>query len=367
MQNLIDMLFKASNIHLKDKEKTFFDVSGYPHYENVISNILAFFFDVNEEHGLRDLWIKSLFDCYNRKANTNLQPKEFEEVEREHFTEENKRLDIIVSLDNAIVAIENKIFADTYNPFDDYIKEIVRVNDNEKELVAIILSLKKLGDYQTKQGKIFYNITYKELFNTVKDNFGVDMLESNGKWLIFMKELLINIENLGASEQMDKEWQKFIKENEQNMTSFFDNYSKDIDAKVKYINNLYDNLNRKIDDELNENIISKGTYRTKNSESFRGHFSLFIDIRKGDETLVLEPYISRKEPAFLRIAVWNREAKKNDWSKEKAILQADFPDIKQIEDAPWEKCLLLEKIDFETGISLDELSNKLLGILNKLK
>ncbi len=65
-------LKKATDIEIKTRVKTFFDVSGFPHYENVISNILAFFFDVNEEHGLKDLWLKSLFECYNIKANTNL-------------------------------------------------------------------------------------------------------------------------------------------------------------------------------------------------------------------------------------------------------------------------------------------------------
>lgn len=31
--------------------KTFMEVSGYPHFENVASNILSFFFTSDEEHG----------------------------------------------------------------------------------------------------------------------------------------------------------------------------------------------------------------------------------------------------------------------------------------------------------------------------
>ena len=120
------MIKKASDISIQEKAKTFFDISGYPHYENVISNILAFFFDANEEHGLKDLWIKSLLECYNKNAETNIQPGEFEKIEREHTTEENKRLDLIILLNNAIVAIENKIYAKTSNnPFDEYHKEVL--------------------------------------------------------------------------------------------------------------------------------------------------------------------------------------------------------------------------------------------------
>ena len=96
--DIVAMIQQASNVSVKEKAKTFFDVAGYPHYENVISNILAFFFNTREEHGLKDLWLKSLLDCYNYKAKMNICLGEFEDIEREHSTEENKRLDIIIVL-----------------------------------------------------------------------------------------------------------------------------------------------------------------------------------------------------------------------------------------------------------------------------
>ena len=40
------------------RRKTFMDISGYPHYENVVSNILSFYFDDSEEHGMKDLWFR---------------------------------------------------------------------------------------------------------------------------------------------------------------------------------------------------------------------------------------------------------------------------------------------------------------------
>ena len=82
-ENLLSVLKKAGDIEIESRVKTFFDVTGFPHYENVISNILAFFFDTNEEHGFKDLWLKSLFECYNSVANTHFQLGEFEEIERE--------------------------------------------------------------------------------------------------------------------------------------------------------------------------------------------------------------------------------------------------------------------------------------------
>ena len=50
-----NLLKEASNIveKIPIKEKTFMDISGYPYYENVCSNILAFYFKPKEEHKLK--------------------------------------------------------------------------------------------------------------------------------------------------------------------------------------------------------------------------------------------------------------------------------------------------------------------------
>ena len=67
---LKNLLEKASLISDEPRrQKNYFEVAGFPHYENVASSILAFFFDTNEEHGLRDLWIRSLMECYQLKSN----------------------------------------------------------------------------------------------------------------------------------------------------------------------------------------------------------------------------------------------------------------------------------------------------------
>ena len=39
-----------------------FDIAGYPRYENVCSNILAFYFDPNNEHGLGKLFYVCLMN-----------------------------------------------------------------------------------------------------------------------------------------------------------------------------------------------------------------------------------------------------------------------------------------------------------------
>ena len=371
---LVSMIQQANNFSVKNKTKTFFDVAGYPHYENVISNILAFFFDTSEEHGLKDLWLKSLVDCYNLKAQANIQLSELVNIEREHSTEENKRLDIIISLSNAIIAIENKVYANANNnPFSKYHEEVLSYknsleNKSNTEIIEVLLSVNPLGNKTAKNGANFYNITYADLIDKIEENLGRYVLDANEKWLIFMKEVLQNIKIIGGKSVVNLEWQNFLKENQTEIQKFLNNYSEDISAKIEYVHNIYDILKQKLEEDnlIQQNNIKMGLYRAKNSESFKGYFSIYIDIKKGEDTIVLEPLVSRQNPTHIKLELWNREINKNNWSKERDIFKIDFPDAKQVTDGQWKDCLFLEDIYFTNNISLEDIANKLFGIIKKL-
>ena len=360
LDKISELLRKSANIEIKTKVKTFFDVSGFPHYENVMSNILAFFFDPTEEHALKDLWLKSLFECYNDKANSNIQLGEFEEIEREHSTDERKRLDIIISLDDTVIAIENKIYATPYNPFDMYHREILNYCNNEKQIVEILLSLNKEENQHTKYNTTFYNITYKDLIGRVKLNLGNYIIDANEKWLLFMKEILNNIENLGGTCNMNIEWQRFLKDNENSIQKFFENYQNDINNKKIWIKNLVSLLTEKI--EANNLGLEIGLYDGRSSD----YFSLYINVKKGNYMLALEPCVSKKDPAYLVIALWNRDNKKYDYAEELNKLKDKFADTVIVDFSNWGKTLILEKYDFEKDLTLDAVAEKLLMIVNKI-
>lgn len=366
-ENLIAVLKKAKDIEIETRVKTFFDITGFPHYENVISNVLAFFFDTNEEHDLKDLWLKSLFECYNSNANTHFQLGAFEEIEREHSTEDKKRLDLIISLDNAIVAIENKIYATPYNPFDSYHKEILNYRkNNNKCIIEILLSLRKEENQRTSYNTVFYNITYKSLIEQVKKNIGGYIEDANEKWLLFMKEVLNNVDNLGERDIMNSEWQKFLKDNSDSLSQFIENYSKDIQAKIGFIKSLEQGVR----ECLQDSDLETGTYNTQNSESFSGYVSMYVNIVKGEDIIVIEPFVSRKEPVNLVVELWNRNKKKNknySWSNELSLLRNDYPNAKIVDDGSWGKCLKLETFDFEKGIELKSLIDEIVRIIQVIK
>lgn len=101
------------------------EIAGYPYLENVCSNVLAFFMDPEESHGLGSLVLDALasagdISAGNEGVGGNVS------VEREVATD-NGRIDILITSDDSAILIENKIYAGTNNPFDDYAAYLDRI------------------------------------------------------------------------------------------------------------------------------------------------------------------------------------------------------------------------------------------------
>lgn len=81
--------FNKINIKNIPTETTFLDISGFPHYENVCSNILKFFFSSDELHGLKDLLIQALLVSLEEVPGHEIIVND---VLREQATTEGNRL-----------------------------------------------------------------------------------------------------------------------------------------------------------------------------------------------------------------------------------------------------------------------------------
>ena len=87
------------------RDPTTLELSGYPHLENVYSNILAFFLDPGCEHGFGSLFLESLLSVAGYDAR---QDGEGVEVKTEESTMSRKRIDLVIYTGTLIVGIENK-------------------------------------------------------------------------------------------------------------------------------------------------------------------------------------------------------------------------------------------------------------------
>ena len=202
IQNLEKFLRENEIPKIKANPKTFLGIAKQPHYENVLSNIYAFYFNPNEEHGLNDLFIKSFVEVINEIRKKEGKQKfifsnDFD-IEREFPTIPDKetgkkgRIDLLLINNDSSIIIENKVYHNQKNPFQEY-WDTIKVSNK----IGILLSLKK-----TKPKNInFINITHLEFLNIIMKNSGDYLLNASDKYIIFLKDLYQNIINL--SNQME--------------------------------------------------------------------------------------------------------------------------------------------------------------------
>lgn len=204
IEELLERFQKAGlDMVAEDKGKTIFEVTGYPHYENVASNILAFLFDPDEEHQMEDLWLKALLKSYfemagGKKEYDNGAHYESVKVRREVKTSNGKFIDIVVELDEMVIAIENKIYAQVYNDLDEY-KSFITEKYSNKSCKFVLLTLKDKGN----EGE-FINLTYAHIFSNLAD------YEIDGKWGCLVEDFRRNIESMTID--IDRKAYDFVKE-----------------------------------------------------------------------------------------------------------------------------------------------------------
>ena len=206
--------------------KNLISIAGYPKWENVNSNLLAFYLDEKEEHGFSRLFLNSLIDIYETKLPGESFQREVYEtdfsVEREVTTDNGGRIDLLLREEieaedeneeissNWAIIIENKLFANLYNDIADYWKSIKA--DNK---IGIVLSINPVEILQkNKKGGIkFFNITHGELIEKVKQNLPEFYIDSDDRHLLFLKEYISNVKSYYKdkkdTEKMDKTLQLF--------------------------------------------------------------------------------------------------------------------------------------------------------------
>jgi len=220
----------------KSNKQTIFEISGFPHWENVSSNVLAFFLNPTKEHKLNDLLIKSLFQSIDKKVTLgNLSNIS---VTRERSTINGGRLDILIISENFVIVIENKIYANLYNDLDDYSKTIEKVaEDNgiaKEKIFKIVLSIKN-----EKPDNSFYNITYSTLFKNIRSNCTNYIFNSDNKYFSFLFDFITTFEKPN------------IMDDNNELVEFFENNSEQIDKLMANYKELSDKLLQEFRDNFN--------------------------------------------------------------------------------------------------------------------
>lgn len=231
------ILLDFKSIPRHKRTKTFMEISGYPHYENVCSNILQFYLEPNNEHGLKDLVLNSLLHLIDRDFKFD---NDFEAIEvyREHKTIANNRLDLLILTENYSIGIENKIFHHLHNDLTDYKNTVLSYCYNSRKPICIVLSLNKLTskeDIEKITTNNFINVTYEQVFENIKQNIGRYLTNSNINYINHLTDFIKSIENLTSKTMENKALWTFFKNNSETIQELTDSFS-------EYRNSLYQKI-----------------------------------------------------------------------------------------------------------------------------
>lgn len=232
--------FKKQYISMPRKKQTFMEISGYPHYENVCSNILAFYFDINEEHRLGDAMIRALMQTAGIELDMEISEIN---VEREYGTENNKRIDLVLYNDNIVIGIENKINSGLGNDLKEYTKALRKINKDisEENIHKIVLSVRDESEKASQYG--YFNVRYKDFFKNlkeiIKDKYDIDY-----KWYIYLREFIETIERFEKTEEnYNSEIIKWAKENKEDIIN--------LRNQINQVHNILSNKAKELGKHLN--------------------------------------------------------------------------------------------------------------------
>ena len=155
----LQILIDSYTVHaIGDTEPpTLMEIAGFPHWENVYSNILGFLLNTKEAHGFGPLFIRSIVAAYRSYCPIGgLDPERVEatdRVEREVSTATNKRIDLLIECADFLICIENKIRSGLHNDLREYREHCEKSGDG-RPVLGIVLSPDGVTDQRRLQARI---------------------------------------------------------------------------------------------------------------------------------------------------------------------------------------------------------------------
>jgi PD-(D/E)XK nuclease superfamily len=188
------------------QQQTFMEIGGYPHHENICSNILQFYLTPTNEHGFGRLLLDSLLVLIDRELINDDQNIE---VRREICTSENNRIDLVIISDNYIIGIENKIHAKVDNPFCDYAKHLNSLHQDTSKVHKILLSVHP--EKELAKLRCFTRISYASFLHEIEENFALYSQNVSNEHLMFLKDFIRTMKNLQNQSIVDRQWLTYLK------------------------------------------------------------------------------------------------------------------------------------------------------------
>lgn len=298
MEELFNQLLRKFEFLPKpDINPTFLDICQMrgDRFEERCSQILKFYLSPLAPHKLRGLFLDTLLEVIGMENNYSIQKVK---VITEESTDERKRIDITVIADDFVIAIENKIWADVYNPLDNYttyINSHYKNKDIKKFIVLSVKNITKSDELNKLRKNHFTYINYKDFFTAIKSNLGKYAVNCDQSYLIFLFDFMKTIERKYINNNM--ELNKFFFEHKndvENLLSQYDTFKQSIlNDQIQLISQIHNEVNKKtgaswsvwqkwdlyisFNDETNR-IGIESSFRDENMTNPIGDFHIYITV-----------------------------------------------------------------------------------------
>ena len=302
-------------------EVNFLEIIRKQDNEVIASNILAYFFDPSNRHGLENTFYQALAQTLGIPESNRV-----EDVQTEEITDNDNRIDLVIETENSVIGIENKLFAPLNNDLDDYSNHLSeKAKTIGKKSYLVVLSLNEIPKNLRKKPCDKY-ITYAELIKNLKNLLGEKFSSMNVESAFVLKHFLKNLENL-KGEDMDllkPEEYKFLVENETNIKNAVQDLHKNIlktfEKKLsKKMSKLSFDQEKSLLTKWENNLAVKEWY----GKSYPFLVSLWIKENSGEVVIELDQKLKpeEKEDSYTYKGI--------ELDKDGSRYYADFEDLKE--------------------------------------
>lgn len=217
LQRYENLLLKAQQYKIPEREVTFFDSAFRKHHENPTTELLGFFLDPNEIHGLSDTFYKGLTKAIQEEINQQ-DYGTFQDLAIEYVTEDNKRIDLWVETETALIVVEAKIDYQQNNPIKSYQKWARnKVKNTQKNIIYMVLNVDGKTSF-----KDWSALSFQLLTHYLRDFLAKQSLTNPlNKWFILAREFLLHLENYIEIMETDMDVINFVMGNHGEIQKLF--------------------------------------------------------------------------------------------------------------------------------------------------
>jgi len=238
IENLLNIVKSQIDTHLKFKKEydkqLALDFSLFQFFtigENKISQVLAYFLDVNQNHGQGNIFLKEFVNTF---CDKEIEIEQLENICEKIIPNNNRRIDIYIKLKDFTIAIENKIWADDQN---NQLRDYSAFLEQKSQGNYLLLYLSPYGlEPKTKsiKEKLKESLIEKKKLKII--SYKDDIISLINNWLViceadnvshFLKEFkkYLEIKFLGKNTlNMSKELRAIIHKNEREVQQLVNEY-----------------------------------------------------------------------------------------------------------------------------------------------